>query len=104
MSNCDLIGKGQLFDGFGSFDGRRKYQSQDSLQSANDLPPVATGNEQVATNARGHEDSMSICSNSSSNDDKDAFQLNMTVRELVDTERIYVKDLHDVVFVSLFVI
>ena len=108
-----LTGKGQLFHGLGQF---RQYCSQDSVQvnecSASDLKqPSDEEDDSFEEDDMGISD-MAIDDNAIEGDglrihdegtgeNRELFYLQMTVKELIATERVYVKDLHDIVFVSI---
>jgi hypothetical protein len=102
-----LTGKGQLFPGLNNF---QIYRSQDSILSSessqSDRQQFLDGDSIDECDAGDFseltgDESIAVRSEADCEDSRDSFHLNMTVRELIDTERIYVKDLRDVVFVSL---
>lgn len=107
-----LTGKGQLFHGLNSF---QQYCSQDSVQSgessltdrkqrSDDGDSCEGDSELTADDNRASsegEQEESFRQYDGSNEDKETFQLSMTIKELIDTECVYVKDLRDVVFVSM---
>jgi hypothetical protein len=107
-----LTGKGQLFHDLNRF---QQYCSQDSVQSADssvtdrkqrsdDGDSFEGDSELTADDSRAvseGEQEESFRQYDGSGEDKGTFQLSMTIKELIDTERVYVRDLRDVVFVSM---
>ena len=98
-----LTGKGQLFQSFQSYGSQDSVLSNDRLQPS-DVDSVDAFDTDVSSNVLSLDSREQNGKGpaSSKADEKDSFHLNMTVKELLDTEQIYVKDLHDIVFVCIF--